>query len=52
MRSSPRCILMYANDHNVSRHLTKHGQIPQNISEFTILIEIPVLGLKSQDISN
>ena len=43
---------MYANDHNVSRHLTQHGQIPQNVSEFIVLIEIPLLGLKFQGISN
>ena len=37
---------MYANDRNVSRHLTQHGQIPQNVSDFTELIESPLLGLK------
>ena len=46
MKSSSICILMYANDQNVSRHLTQHGQIPKNVSEFIILIETSVLGLR------
>ena len=52
MRCSPRCNLMYANDRNDSRHLAQHGQIPQNISEFTQLRESPLLGLNSRAFIN
>ena len=46
MKSSSKCILMYANDQNVSRHLTQHGQIPKNVSEFILEVESSVLGVR------